>query len=178
MGRFTITYRSNDWGQHDEQWAMQCSRCKTTHGIYRHGYTDRKGIHAVDFLWAPKQHLRELADLEKTIRNQKDELATYLAKQYGARWLKHFEGASKKTTWAELTADDRNYPQLSTFYGHVRSDGLEHVLKGYLQYDKVETVTRILHPEDAELAARVRQIRDLKSELDTNNDQIRKTGFR
>lgn len=135
-------------------------------------------MNVVDFMWAPNEQLRELTDLEDIIREQKSELATYLAKQHGIRWIKHFEGRTKKAIWAELTDNGRAYPQLSTFYSHVRGGGLDRVLKTYLQYERIETVTRILQLNDAALASRIRQVRDLTSKLDTKNDQTRKSGFR
>lgn len=175
---FTITYRSNDWGQHDEHWAMRCSQCQATHGLYTHSYLDRKGINAVDSCWVPKQHLRELEDLEKAVRRQKDELATYLARQYGVKWIRHFEDKSKKATWAELTDDGHDYPQLSTFYSHIRNSGLENILKGYLRYDAVHVVSRILGLNDFELSSRVKGIRDVENGTAAKEKQIRAVGVR
>jgi hypothetical protein len=177
-GRYTVTYRSNDWGQHDEHWAMRCTRCNATHGLYNHSYMDRKGMHAVDFWWVPKQHLRELEDLGRAIRKHKDELETYLRNQYGGRWIRHFEGGSKKATWAELTHDGQDYPQLSTFYNHVRLGGLEVVLNSYLRYDTVHVVRRTLGLDDSELSSRVERIADLESDAAVKESQIRAIGVR
>lgn len=157
---------------------MQCLKCKATHGLHSRAYMDRHGMNVVDFMWAPNEQLRELRDLENTIREQKSELATYLEKQHGIRWINHFEGRTKKAIWAELTDNGQAYPQLSTFYNHVRGGGLDRVLKSYLRYEGIEAVTRILQLDDAVLASRTRQVRDLARKLDAKNNQTCKSGFR
>jgi hypothetical protein len=177
-GVYTITHRSNDWMQHEERWAMVCSRCKTTYGLHQHAYTDRDGIHDVAYYWVPKPDLRELADLQRSIDKQQRELTTFLSKQYGSRWIAHFEGKSKKAIWAALTGDGADYPQLSTFYDHVRRGSLEGVLNGYLRYESAHVVSRILGLDDSELSSRVQSVRQLRADAAAKEQRIRSSGFR
>jgi hypothetical protein len=177
-GVYTITYRSNDWGQHEQRWTMGCSQCKTTHGLHQHAYTDRDGLHDVAFYWVPKAHLRELGDLLRAMEKQQRELTAYLSKQYGGRWLAHFEGMSKKAAWSALTGDGTDYPQLSTFYDHVRRGGLEDVLNGYLRYESAHVVSRILDLDDSGLSSRVQRIRELKDRAAAKEQQIRATAVK
>jgi hypothetical protein len=139
---------------------------------------DRKGLHVSDFLWVPKRYLHELKALEREIEKRHDEMAKYLETRYGAQWLQHFEHKSKKLTWAELTNNGSVYPQLSTFYGHVRGIGLERILKEYLRYDKVSTITRILRLRDADLTSRMNLIGDLINQVAAKKNQARVAGSR
>jgi len=172
---FTVTFRSNDWGQHEEQWSMYCPECARTHGLYSY-IVSHKGLSDTRYIWLPKRQLRELKELEALIGELKDALAAHLRFRYAAHWTQYFMGKPKKEIWAEVTDNGSRYPQLSTFYSHVRQVGLESALNGYLQYDKVSIVTHILHLDDADLASRVVRIRDLESSLAAKNDAIRAEG--
>jgi hypothetical protein len=176
-GHYTVTYRSNDWGQHDERWSMDCSQCRKTHGLYQY-IINWKGMHERYSVWAPTQDLRELDELRKALEQQQIGIATHLKTQYEDRWIEHFAGKSKKATWAELTDEGSSYPQLSTFYNHARHYGLESILKGYLRYDQANAVSRILRLDDPDLTSRVAQTCDLENRLAAKNEQVRATGFR
>jgi len=176
-GNSSVTYRSDDWGRHDEVWSMHCPQCQKTYGLYCY-VRNYEMISETYYLWVPKQDLRELENLEAAIQKHEDGVAAYLEHQYGVQWMRHFEGKSKKRVWTELTNDGQCYPQLSTFYGQVRGVGLERVLSGYLRYDTVDTVTHLLNLRDSMLASHVRRMESLKSKLVAKNKLIRAAGVR
>lgn len=52
-GKYSIEYRSDDWGRNDETWKMSCPKCKGRYKLVKEGYT-WKGIYEVDYRWSKK----------------------------------------------------------------------------------------------------------------------------
>ena len=173
---FTVTFRSNDWGQHEECWSMHCPKCAETHRVYSYVIMDRKGMAGTRYVWVPRHDIAELHALQESIGKRNDDLTAYLKKYYGRKWVAHFSGVPKKQVWTELTENGRHYPQLSTFYKHVRQSGIAYVLERYFCYDQSETVIRILEIDDANLVSQVIGIADSKRGWETREEQIRVGG--
>jgi len=88
-----------------------------------------------------------------------------LIDEFGAPWLAHFHGRTKKQIWEDLVADGRTYPSLGTFYKHVRHGGLDRELSWYLRFEEAETVLRVLKRSDPQLAALLSDAKRCKQEL-------------
>jgi len=169
---YVVIHRSDDWGRFEERWEMRCPRCNTDYGLYTY-HLNHKGMTETHYGWVKKSLLQELAELNRQMEDQKEGLRTYLRMHYGAKWLQHFRGKTKKAVWSELTRDGQVYPSLSTLYAHIRSSGLECVLEGYLNHQNVSTVTRILELNDVKLTKLIQIVRELERIVNQKERHIR-----
>lgn len=175
-GRYSVVYRSDDWGRSDERWAMHCEHCSETHGLYSYNI-NRKGIDETYYGWLPESGLAEILRLNKKISHEERTLATYLKAVHAIGWHRHFNGKTKKAIWRELTDDGSDYPSLSTFYDHVRRSGLDQILGSYLTYSHIKTLIRILQPKDTKLSAQVKAVKRLKRSLEEKSVRARQESF-
>lgn len=152
---------------------MHCSHCNTHYALYTY-YRNRKGITETCHGWVQKPLLQELAGLNERMEEEKKGIATYLREQYGENWIQHFHRKTKKTIWSELTQDGRTYPQLSTFYTHIRDSGLGSVLESYLEYREAGTVIRALELNDIKLTAILARVRKLEELIEQKEQHVRR----
>jgi hypothetical protein len=115
-----------------------------------------------------------LKNLQARIEERRRKLRDHAEAKYKETWIQYFRNKTKKETWTTLTRQGREYPSLSTFYSHVRSFGLAEVLIRYLSYPDIDTMTRILCPNDVKLMSMIGAIQELEQESLRKERHVRK----
>ena len=174
---FTVRHRSNDWGNYHEVWEMQCPTCRSAYVLHE-DYRWPKGIKEYRFGWVSST-LWQSYEEDRTARmGAENALRDYFRQEYWTGLMERFEGMSTKAIWEELTGGGAGYPVLSTFYKHVRDDGLETVVDGFVTSRHMDRITEALGVTDLQIDALLREIATRSETEDARLSEVRRSAVR
>lgn len=119
VGTYTVVDRSNDWGQSDSQWVMDCPSCKMRYALHSFDIYPH-GLHAIGHRWV----LREDFELASNLKAQAESLMRLALERARERYLKnvcdYFSKMPKKKVWEKINSLIISYKSLGTFYRQTK----------------------------------------------------------
>jgi len=162
-GEFQVVSRSNDWFQTEENWEMLCPKCKENYECWstmfcRPGKSEKSGI---KYSWVEKEKIRERKEIIAKAEEKKEKASFLMKGRYLSQWHNFFQCKSKKAIWEILTDGGARYPRLSTFYAHVKTEGIKEYLGKYFLRESSVALT-ILGINDREVYLLLSEAKELE----------------
>ena len=177
QGTYTVRTFTDDWNKSEEQWDMDCPKCKRRYFLY--SYTGPNiGPQMRSHRWVRKQTLSRVLRVEAQVEKAKDGVVNLAASRYESKWLAYFNGAkSKKGAWQKLTDGGRRYPSLATFYSQTAKMDLQGYLLQQFNFDGLSIIVEKVGSGDKELKKQLDEVKESELELEVSKNRMLEEGF-
>ena len=150
-GTYTVIDSSNDWGQYELAWKMDCPECKKNYSLYTYSYY-RSGLHNQGHRWIKTAVYEQAMELQNDARDSKDKAVDLARERYFNTLIERFSTSSKKAIWEVLQQNIRWYKSLGTFYKHTKGQEKHEYLGDLFNVSELEAILKIVGVDDDEIA--------------------------
>jgi len=177
QGTYTVRVFVDDWKRSEEQWEMDCPKCKRKYYLY--SYPDmHSGAPVRSSRWVKRKTLSRVLRVEARVENAKLNVVNLAASRYESKWLAYFkEAKSKKAAWQRLTDAGRRAPSLTTFYSHTAKIDLQAYLLRQFNFDSLPIIVEKVGPGDKELKKKLGAVKERELELRVTKSRMLRDGF-
>ena len=177
QGGYTVRIFVDDWKRAEEQWEMNCPKCKRKYLL--HSHTDAKsGMPLQSNRWVKRETLSRVFRVEAQVAKARMNVVNLATSRYETKWLAYFkEAKSKKAAWQRLTDGGRRFPSLAAFYSHTAKMDLEVYLLEQFNFDNLPIIVEKVGGGDRELKKQLGEVKELDLKLQISKTQLLKNGF-
>jgi hypothetical protein len=177
QGTYTVRTFMEDWNRSEEQWDMDCPKCKRKYYLYA-GSDPKSGMLLRSNCWVKRQTLSRVLRVEEQVEKAKNGVVRLATSRYETKWLAYFkEAKSRKEAWQRLTDDGRRHPSLATFYNHSAKMDLQGYLLQQFTYEGLSVIVEKVGAGDKELKKTLDAVKKREFELQNSKTRMLKDGF-
>lgn len=177
QGTYTIRIFLDDWKRSEEQWEMDCPKCRRKYYLYSN--TDsNSGMQLRSNRWVKKRTLSRVLRVEPRVENAKMGVVNLATSKYETKWLAYFkEAKSRKAAWQRLTDGGKRYPSLATFYDHTAKMDLQEYLLQQFNFNSLSIIVDKVGSGDKELKKQLGAVKERELELQISKTRMLEDGF-